>query len=342
MRIFFILFISFVVCTRAKAGLKDSTIYYNLPDSVKAVQFMAEIKVTDINSDKKFVAGISTQIGSLYLLNNKGKRGVLFQTHDRSISITTGNGIRNSRLGNIRFDFDWKPDKSYKLLLSMASDSADKICLVSAYIFLPEEGKWKFITTQKHPFPETKFKGPLAILKSSKKSTGNINIGEVWCQRSNGSWKNLKDETLPPPVINLFGHVDSVQQRQKDIKQIEDSITAGKTNAKQNEQGVYYEILKQGTGRQVTVNDTVTVHYKGSLFSDGTVFDQTKDKPATFPLKRLIRGWQVGVPLLKVGGKIKLIILSDMAYSIRTRSAKIPPNSILVFEIEVVDVKPAL
>ena len=103
--------------------------------------------------------------------------------------------------------------------------------------------------------------------------------------------------------------------------------------------GVYYSILKEGTGRQVSVNDTVTIFYKGYLFNDGSVFDETKDKPATFPLKRLIMGWQIGVPLCKVGGKIKIIIPSNLGYSIRTRAAKIPPNSILVFEIEVVDAK---
>ena len=75
------------------------------------------------------------------------------------------------------------------------------------------------------------------------------------------------------------------------------------------------------------------------MFKDGSVFDETKDKPATFPLKRLIMGWQIGVPLCKVGGKIKIIIPSNLGYSIRTRAAKIPPNSILVFEIEVVDAK---
>jgi FKBP-type peptidyl-prolyl cis-trans isomerase len=50
-------------------------------------------------------------------------------------------------------------------------------------------------------------------------------------------------------------------------------------------------------------------------------------------------GWQIGVPLCKVGGKIKIIIPSNLGYSIRTRSAKIPPNSVLVFEIEVLDAK---
>lgn len=327
---------------KGAAGMKDSTIYFNLPDSVKAVQFIAEMKVTGLNSSKYFLAGISTELSSLYLLENKGKRRILFQCHDRSKTITTGNGIKSSHLGNLNFDFEWKPGKTYKLLLSMASDPALEFCFFSAYIYLPEEGKWKFIATQKHPFKESQFKNPKVILKVNKKSTGNITLGEAWCQGNNGSWKSLKGELLPSPQISLAGHVDSVFQRQKEIKQIEDSIAAGKTDAKNNEQGIYYTMLKEGTGRRVSIDDTVVVHYKGYLFSDGTVFDQTKEKPATFPLKRLIRGWQIGVPLCKVGGKIKLVIPSDLAYSIRTRSAKIPPNSILVFEIEVVDAKPPL
>lgn len=338
----FLLQVLFLAVLNGAAGMKDSTIYFNLPDSVKAVQFMAEVKVTGNKTGNHFMTGISTEMSSLYLLEAKGKRRILFQCHDRSKSITTGNGVKSSHLGNVYFDFDWKPEKTYKLLLSMASDSTERLCLFSAYIFLPEEGKWKFIATQKHPFPETQFKNPKVILEVKKKSTGNITLGEVWCQRNNGSWKNLKGELLPSPQISLAGHVDSVFQKKKEIKHIDDSIAAGKTDAKQNVMGVYYSIIKEGTGKQVSLDDTVVVHYKGYLFSDGTVFDQTKEKPASFPLKRLIRGWQIGVPLCKVGGKIKLVIPSDLAYSIRTRSAKIPPNSILVFEIEVVDVKPPL
>ncbi|MGC8064199.1 FKBP-type peptidyl-prolyl cis-trans isomerase, partial [Salmonella enterica] len=72
---------------------------------------------------------------------------------------------------------------------------------------------------------------------------------------------------------------------------------------------------------------------------DGSIFDQTKDKPATFPLNRLIKGWQIAVPMCKVGGSIRVIIPSALAYSIRTRSKNIPPNSVLVFDIDVVDVK---
>jgi FKBP-type peptidyl-prolyl cis-trans isomerase len=142
-----------------------------------------------------------------------------------------------------------------------------------------------------------------------------------------------------PPVVNLYSHVDSLEQLQIDKSLITQAIAENKTDAKQEHLGIYYTILNEGNGRQVSVNDTVVAYYKGSLLEDNLVFDETKDKPATFPLKRLIMGWQIGVPLCKVGGKIKIIIPSNLAYSIRTRAAKIPPNSILVFEIEVVDAR---
>ena len=119
-------------------------------------------------------------------------------------------------------------------------------------------------------------------------------------------------------------------------------MKSGKTDITDSIEGVYYKILNPGAGNQVALTDTVTVHYKGYLFENEEIFDQTKDKPATFPLNRLIKGWQLVIPLLKVGGKIKIVIPSSQAYSIRPRAARIPPNSILVFEVEVLDAKPAV
>jgi FKBP-type peptidyl-prolyl cis-trans isomerase FkpA len=297
------------------------------------VQFMAEVKVTDINL-KRLSAGIQTDAGHLFLVDNKGKRGIIFQVHERSMVVAVGQGIKNIHVGGLYFKYQWEIGNTYKLLVALASDSAAQICIHSAYLFLPNENKWKFIGSRKLPFWKDKLQKPSVFLNSDKKGTGNIIIGQAWCQRSNGSWKNMKDETLPPPAINLFGHIDSVQQHHTDIKLIEDAIASGKIDAKNNEQGVYYTIMKEGTGRQLSVNDTLTVNYRLRLLNDTSIIQETKDKPATFPLKRLIRGWQIGVPLCKVGGKIKLVIPSDLA--------DIPPNSILVFEIEVLDAKSPL
>lgn len=335
--------ISLSVALLSKASDKDSTSYYNLPDSIKAVQFMAEINVSGVHSSRFILTGIKTDAISLVLAKYRnGKRGIRLSFPVYSQVLAKGSNVKVYPKFSADWNYPWSDNKTYKLLIATAADSAGNFSIYTGYIWLPEENKWKLIATCRITGRWNTLQQPAIVIRAHRKSTSILTTGQVWVQRNNGSWKNLKEETLPPPQINLAGHVDSAFQLKKEIKQIEDSIAAGKTDAIKNEQGVYYSMLKEGTGRQVSIDDTVVVHYKGYLFSDGTEFDQTKDKPATFPLKRLIRGWQIGVPLCKVGGKIKLVIPSDMAYSIRTRAAKIPPNSILVFEIEVVDVKPPL
>jgi hypothetical protein len=204
---------------------------------------------------------------------------------------------------------------------------------------LPNEKKWKLIGTCKIAGQWNTLKQPAVFSSGVKKDPLQVGIDEVWFQRNNGSWKSISQQNLALPVVNLLSHVDSLEQFRIDTQMIQEAISENKIDAKLQHGNVYYAIMKEGTGRQVSVTDTVTIYYKGYLFKDGSVFDETKDKPATFPLKRLITGWQVGVPLSKVGGKIKIIIPSALAYSIRTRAAKIPPNSILVFEVEVVEAR---
>jgi FKBP-type peptidyl-prolyl cis-trans isomerase len=146
---------------------------------------------------------------------------------------------------------------------------------------------------------------------------------------------------MPPPQINLLSHADSLAGVSRDETLIKATVASKKFPALQNHKGIYYSIEKQGSGRQVAVSDTVNVFYKGYLFPDGAIFDQTDKEARKFPLQRLITGWQYGLPLINEGGKITLVIPPHLGYSIRTRSPKIPPNSILVFDIEVVEAKPS-
>lgn len=141
------------------------------------------------------------------------------------------------------------------------------------------------------------------------------------------------------PIIDWFKNVDSLVLAEKEKLLINNAIQSKKIDTTGTKNGIYYQILKEGIGAFVKVTDTVTVNYRLTLLVDGKLIEETKDKPATFPLVRLIKGWQIGVPLCKIGGKIKLIIPSTLAYSMRSRSKDFPPNSILVFEIEVISTK---
>ncbi len=317
---------------------KDSVIYYVLPDSVKVVSFMADVSVGTLNTKKEVFAGVKTDVVKLSLESDKREREVVFEFPAGSEIMANGIGIKVEK-DELSWKYGWSENKNYKLMIATAGDSAGNFALYSGYIFLPEENKWKLIGTCKIPGQWNTLKRPAAFCSEIGKGPLKININEAWIQRNNGSWKNLLQTSFAAPVVNLFSHVDSTEQIQIDKKLITQSITQNKTDAKQEHNGIYYTMMKDGTGRQVSVNDTVVAYYKGYLYQNDSVFDQTKDKPATFPLNRLIRGWQIGVPLCKVGGKIKLIIPSNLAYSIRTRAAKIPPNSILVFEIEIVEAK---
>lgn len=94
----------------------------------------------------------------------------------------------------------------------------------------------------------------------------------------------------------------------------------------------------QGTGEAVAPGATITAHYTGARCSDGEIFQSSHDfgDPATFPLDRVIEGWQQGVPGMKIGGIRRLIIPSALAYGSVRAAANIPPNSDLVFDIELI------
>ncbi|WCL82025.1 FKBP-type peptidyl-prolyl cis-trans isomerase [Saprospira sp. CCB-QB6] len=115
-------------------------------------------------------------------------------------------------------------------------------------------------------------------------------------------------------------------------------------NAKKNEKiislpsGIQYEVLKEGKGPKPTITDKVRTHYHGTLL-DGSVFDSSVDRgePAEFPIQGVIKGWQEVVPMMGTGAKWRVYIPSALAYGAQKRK-KIPANSILIFEIELLDI----
>lgn len=99
--------------------------------------------------------------------------------------------------------------------------------------------------------------------------------------------------------------------------------------------------LKPGDGAEVAAGATVTAHYTGATAKDGNIFESSHDsgQPATFPLSNVIKGWQQGVPGMKVGGTRRLIIPASLAYGEQGAPPAIGPNEPLVFDIEMVSVQ---
>ncbi len=149
--------------------------------------------------------------------------------------------------------------------------------------------------------------------------------------------KSIPEEELKAEEIKT--------QKQKDMQEtidIEKYIKDNNLTVVTTASGLKYVMLAEGTGEQAQAGKSVRVHYTGKLL-DGKKFDSSLDRndPLEFMLGQgmVIRGWDEGIALLKVGGKALLIIPSNLAYGARGAGNVIPPFSPLTFEVELVEVK---
>ncbi|WP_026897824.1 FKBP-type peptidyl-prolyl cis-trans isomerase [Daejeonella oryzae] len=132
--------------------------------------------------------------------------------------------------------------------------------------------------------------------------------------------------------------VDPEKQFAADEVLIKDFIAKNNITAIRHESGVYYQIIAPGSGSTIySANTSVSAKYKGRLLS-GSVFDEATANPISFKLGGVIVGWQIGVPLIQKGGKIRLLIPSAYGYG-QSSAGSIPANSVLDFDIELVDVQ---
>jgi FKBP-type peptidyl-prolyl cis-trans isomerase FkpA len=120
------------------------------------------------------------------------------------------------------------------------------------------------------------------------------------------------------------------------LEEINNYIEENNLDMIEDPTGLYYSIEVEGTGGNPTSSANVEVKYTG-YFTDGTIFDQTPgDNTREFNLQRTIAAWQIGIPKMKKGGKAKIIAPSSLGYGF-FGSGSVPPNAVLVFDIELVN-----
>jgi FKBP-type peptidyl-prolyl cis-trans isomerase FkpA len=152
----------------------------------------------------------------------------------------------------------------------------------------------------------------------------------------------LDDQQIQTLVQNFFQK--EMEKKNASLKATGDKFLAEngkKPGVTTTASGLQYEVIKEGSGAKPTVESVVSVNYKGSLLS-GKVFDESQpNSPVEFPVGQVIPGWIEGIPLMTVGSKYKFYIPGELGYGPQGNpQGGIGPNEVLVFEVELLEIKP--
>ncbi len=162
----------------------------------------------------------------------------------------------------------------------------------------------------------------------------------------NGAGPKLSQEEIQGTLTRIQ------QQRMEEGKKLAESnksegakflaANAKKGGVKQTASGLQYKIITAGKGKSPKLTDTVEVHYRGTLIN-GTEFDSSikRGQPATFPVNGVIQGWQEALPMMKEGAKWQVVVPANLAYGERGAGAMIGPDATLIFDIELLKIKPS-
>jgi len=152
---------------------------------------------------------------------------------------------------------------------------------------------------------------------------------------------NIKKKGDEDPLVQRYLKdmiANPTTQDEKDRNLIVNFLIDSLWDCKKTASGIYYQIEDYGTGEHPNLNSNMKCHYRGTLLN-GQEFDSSykRNSPLEFTLKQMIAAWQEAIPMLKKGGKGTFLVPSRLAYGNRPMGPIIKPNSVLIFEVEVID-----
>jgi len=238
------------------------------------------------------------------------------------------------------------------------------VCAIAALQDVMAQGKMKPLPPSKSPKPAP---GAMSALRNATDSfsyAAGMSIGEslkqagaekintaLFAKAINDIYTNSKTAfTKEQASMTLQNKLQEFAKKKSEAQKVEGRnflfLNKRRSGITALENGLQYEVIKAGeaNGLKPKAVDTVVVNYIGTL-TNGTEFDNSikRGQPATFPLKGVIRGWTEILQLMPKGAHWKVYIPSELAYGENPpQGAQIPPNSVLVFEIMLLDIKPAV
>jgi peptidylprolyl isomerase len=160
-----------------------------------------------------------------------------------------------------------------------------------------------------------------------------------FAQPKGGSDKAIASE--PPATIIANNAIATIQTTAKTTTEEPTMTAANDADLVTTDSGLKYKEIKVGAGATPTQGQTVTVHYTGTL-EDGSKFDSSRDRNSPFSFKlgvgQVIKGWDEGLSTMKVGGRRQLVIPPELGYGARGAGGVIPPNAVLIFDVELLKI----